>query len=154
MNTDDPIEKIVRRFGQLKAGRGTWETHWREIAERVLPRMDGFGRRPTPGEKHTEKQFDATAALALERFAAAMDSMLTPRASRWHRLAAADPSLNEIPAVRSWFDEVTALLFAYRYAPAANFAAPRPRGGQWPPAWRQAPGPSAPRPRPPCFARG
>lgn len=122
MNTDDPIEKIVRRFGQLKASRGTWETHWREIAERVLPRMDGFGRRPTPGEKHTEKQFDATAALALERFAAAMDSMLTPRASRWHRLAAADPSLNEIPAVRSWFDEVTALLFAYRYAPAANFA--------------------------------
>jgi hypothetical protein len=39
-----------------------------------------------PGDKHTEKIFDATACLALERFTASMESMLIPRTQRWYGL--------------------------------------------------------------------
>jgi hypothetical protein len=77
--------QVIKRYDSLKGERGTWENHWEEIAERVLPRYKNSmqsGSNITRGEKRTEKMFDATAALGLERFAAAMESMLTPRNSR------------------------------------------------------------------------
>lgn len=116
-------EALVREFEQLSGKRGVWESHWQEIAERVLPRADQFqGVREPKGTKKAEKVFDSTAPLALERFAAAMDSMLTPRSQRWHKLKSTDPLINKDHAAKEWFDEVTRILFSARYSPKANFA--------------------------------
>lgn len=116
-------EELVREFCKLEGKRGTWESHWQEIAERILPRAREFTTiREEKGGKRTDKIFDATAALALERFAAAMESMLTPRAQKWHRLKSSNPFINDDPDVKEWFDEVTRILFAQRYSPRANFA--------------------------------
>ena len=118
-NADD----IIREYEQMEADRGVWEEHWREIAERVLPRQNWFSASDkTPGEKRTEKIFDATAGLALERFAAAMESMLTPRTMRWHKLTTSDPDLDDDPTIQAYLDEVTDILFQVRYNPKANFA--------------------------------
>jgi hypothetical protein len=118
----DLAEEIIRRQERLAAERGTWESHWQEIAARVLPRQDEFVRKRTGGEKRTERICDATAALALERFAAAMESMLVPRTQRWHRLRATDERLNQNQEVRRWFDRTTDILFAARYSTHANYA--------------------------------
>ena len=116
-------ESIVREFEQLRSQRGTWEYHWQEIAERVLPRADTFYKvRQEKGEKKHEKVFDSTPVIALERFASAMESMLTPRNQKWHGLKATLPELNQEHEVQVWFDEVTRRLFAHRYSPKANFA--------------------------------
>jgi hypothetical protein len=119
-------DEIVKRIAQLAANRSVWEEHWTEIADRVLPRAAGsflaFGLGATPGEKRTEKVYDSSATLALDRFAAAMESMLTPRNSKWHRLRASDNKLNRNRDVLVWFDEVTDILFRRRYSPRANFA--------------------------------
>lgn len=116
-------EDIIRRHDRLKSERSIWESHWQEIAERVWPdRAQFVVRDRTPGEKRTEKMFDATAALALTRFAAAMESMLTPRTAKWHRLRVPDEELNEIPSVQRYLDEVTNILFRVRYSARANFA--------------------------------
>lgn len=115
-------EDLIRRHEALTATRVTWENHWREIAERILPRQDSFQRNWTEGAKRNEKIFDSTAPVALERFAAAMESMLTPRAQRWHRLRASDQALNEAEGVRDWFRRVEDILFAARYSPRANYA--------------------------------
>ena len=113
---------IIARRDRLKAARATWDSHWQEIAERVLPRHAAFTARRPAGEKRTRELFDATAALGLERFAAALESMLTPRAQRWHQLRASDPALNALPEVRAWFDQAEEIVFAKRYAPSANYA--------------------------------
>lgn len=119
----DIIEEVLRRQQAMESERSTWETHWQEIAERVLVRQSGsFNSTPIPGDKRTDKQYDPTAALALDRFSAAMESMLTPRNGKWHRLRATDPRLNKAARVRRFFDEVTDLLFRHRYSPRANFA--------------------------------
>jgi hypothetical protein len=76
----------------------------------------------TPGAKKTEFIFDSTAPIALKRFAAILDSLLTPRNSTWHRTLASEPALNKDRSVRLWFEELNRLLFKYRYAPKANFA--------------------------------
>ena len=107
----------------MEGERGTWENHWKEIAERILPRQDWFqASNKTQGDKRTEKMFDATASLALERFAAAMESMLTPRTQHWHKLKVTDSYLSKNKQVNQYLDEVTQILFQVRYSPKANFA--------------------------------
>lgn len=115
-------EDIIKRYEQMRSGRGVWESHWREIAERIRPTHNQFQRVNVPGQKQTDKIFDSTAALALERFGAAMESMLTPRTQTWHKVKPMEQGLAEDPAVMAWCDEVTRILFAVRYAPKANFA--------------------------------
>lgn len=122
MTMDQRAQDHLKRFEQFSSERSGFEQHWREIAERILPRADYFNTGRSSGDKHTEKIFDATAGLALERFAAAMESMLTPRTQRWHRLSAISEELNEDPSVRLWLDTVTDILFDIRYSPKANFA--------------------------------
>ena len=129
----DYADLILRRQSRLEGERANWESHWAEAAERVLPRQRDFqGVRRAGGEKLSEKVFDSTAPLALEKFAAAMESMLTPRNERWHELtlghATGERALSlkggeDYPqAVKEYLYAVTPILFRLRYAPQANFA--------------------------------
>ena len=119
-------QDIIKRYDQLEAARGTWESHWSEIDERVLPRyansMQSSKSELTRGDKRTSKMIDSTAGLALERFAAAMESMLTPRTQKWHRLKASDENLSRDHDVKLWFEAATNALFKQRYSPKANYA--------------------------------
>lgn len=127
INSDDQALQIIRRFDHAESLRGNWSSHWEEIALRVLPHyagtFSGQGLNRADGAKRTEEMVDATAALALPKFASVMESMLTPRTSRWHRLAPTDRVLLKNRNVKMWFEEVTDILFDYRYAPKANYAA-------------------------------
>ena len=76
------VEDCLRKLAELEGRRYNWDSHWSEVAELVWPAADEFLTSRTPGEKRSATIFDATAALALEKFAAAMESMLTPRAMR------------------------------------------------------------------------
>jgi hypothetical protein len=118
MQTDD----IFSRFSGLVRSRAVWESHWEEIAERVLPRSAEFTGHRTQGDKRTAKLYDATAALALERFAAAVESLLTPRGAKWHMVRSSNVELNKDDDVRLWFDQVNDALFHHRYSPKANFS--------------------------------
>lgn len=115
-------EELVDVYNSLKGGRGTWEQHWEEIAERILPRQMGFLGERTAGEKRTQKIYDSRALIALERFANVMDSMLTPRQTKWHNLKVTNPDLQKMREVQDWFYAVNQRLFDYRYSPKANFA--------------------------------
>lgn len=116
---------IIGRYGKAVSDRGTLDSHLEEIAKRILPNYSGTFTRDnhrTPGEKKTEDMIDATGALALGRMASALESMLTPRNSRWHGLGPSDKHLQKDRSVREWFENLTDILFQYRYAPRANFA--------------------------------
>jgi Bacteriophage head to tail connecting protein len=119
---DSRVDDIIRRQEKMSTDRAIFDSHWREIAERILPRADHFRVNRNPGDKHTEKIFDATANLALERFAAAMESMLTPRTQRWHKLKTGVDELDQNQEVQTYLDEVVKILFSVRYSPKANFA--------------------------------
>lgn len=119
-------EQLCDEFAKLENSRTNWESHWQEIAERVLPSHSrsflGQNSFNIDGDKRNTKMIDSTAAMALDRFAAAMESMLTPRNQRWHSLRSTNPELNKIRAVQLYFENVTDILFRYRYAVKANFA--------------------------------
>ena len=126
MDSEQAAANIIKRFDTAEGKRSNWESHWEEIARRILPSYaESFqkqGQYTTTGDKRTEEMFDATGALALPKFAAAVEFMTTPRGSTWHHLMPMDPVLRKNRGARLWFDEANAALFKYRYAPRANFS--------------------------------
>lgn len=119
---EDYAQQVLRRYEQLKSQRANFERQWSEIAKRVLPRADDFITKRHPGERREQYVFDSTAQLALPSFAAAMESMLTPRTQKWHSLAPVDDDLTEDDETRAYLERVRDLLFRMRYSASANFA--------------------------------
>ena len=116
------VNECIRRQALIEGTRGTWDSHCREIAERIWPAADIFqNHRRTEGEKRTEEMLDSTAALALEKFAAALESLLTPRTQKWHGLKSSNEDLNDAPGVEEWFERASAVLFSMRNAPRSGF---------------------------------
>ena len=115
------IENLIKKYESIKGLRGTWEEHWEEIAERLIPREMGFVGKREKGEKRTQKVFDSRPMLALNRCSSVLDSMITPAQSRWSFIKSTNPALNRIHEVRKYHEEVNRILYASRYRPAAGF---------------------------------
>lgn len=119
----------LKRYESARSRRTTWDDHWRDIDEFFWPRTDGFtgeGRGNVGGgwgggEKRMERVYDITAPLALDRGAAGLSALVIPQSERWHTLRASDDALNDVPAVKKWFEDVTELLFDMRASPKANY---------------------------------
>lgn len=125
MTEEEIVHESLKEFESLQRDRSIFNQHWEEVAELVLPTYRNtftYGSYNTQGEKKTERQVDSTAALALTRFAAILDSLLTPRNMFWHGLAADNEELAKIRDVKLWFEAVTKILFKQRYKPTANFS--------------------------------
>lgn len=123
-NEDEVVSKTLQLFWQLHSWRAVFASHWEEVAELILPEYRNtffFGSFNWPGQKKTDRQVDATGMLALQRFAAICDSLLTPANMRWHALGTNNPFLNKDREVALWFEQATNILFQHRYAPTANF---------------------------------
>lgn len=117
--------EVVRDFERRSGTRGIWEDYWQEISDLVEPSMGNnirFGDVNVPGERNFDKQMDSEPTRALSKFAAILDSLLTPRGSMWHRLIPSDRVLLKDQAVKEWFEEATNILFQHRYSPEANFS--------------------------------
>lgn len=120
----DYVQDVIREYETAYRYRTTWEAHWEEVADLVLPEYRGTLRTNsfwTPGAKRTQLQFDSTAPMALSKFSAILDSLLTPRNSFWHSLKPADESLLKDNEVSLWFEQATHVLFQHRYRTSANF---------------------------------
>ncbi len=117
---EEMLNQIMRDQSSMETSRKTWEQHWEEVAERCLPRASGFTSKKQDGTKRNEKAIDSTPILALERFAAAMESVITPRTQTWHGLQ--NERFADDNEVQRYYEECTKILFRIRYAPQANFA--------------------------------
>jgi hypothetical protein len=120
MDSRDIAGDILRRQQHLETERAIYESLWQEIADLMVPRAGVFTHKGTPQLR--PQVFDSTAVLALDRFSAAFESMLTPRSQTWHMLKPLNDDLVDDAEVKRWCDEVTRRLFAFRYSPRSNFA--------------------------------
>lgn len=117
--------ETMREFGQYQTRRSMFAGQWEEVAQLILPTSRNtffYQNYNTPGQKKTQQQVDATGALALHRFCAIADSLVTPRNMQWHGLQG-DEYVMKDRACRVWFENTTKLLFRQRYDSNANFAA-------------------------------
>lgn len=120
---DSRATECLDFHARLITARQSFEEIWQEIDDRISPTRQEFGNKSSPksskGKPNQEKVFDATPGLALDRFKAAMHSLVTPRAQVWANIKPVDEALAEDIEVKRYTDEVNKRLFAARYA--ANF---------------------------------
>lgn len=128
--TDEEAElahKCIRDYNYLFGLRGNWNSHWTEIAQRIYPDhsflFQNYSQITQMGDKRMTQVYDSTGILALQRFGAILDSLLTPRNQFWHQLKADDPIIQRDKASKIWFDKANQILFDQRYKQRSNFAA-------------------------------
>ncbi len=126
--TGDRADKLVfdtiHEFNSMQVWRNMHASMWEETANLIATNYVNtffFQNFNWPGMKKTDKQVDATGMLALDRFAAICNSLLTPNNMTWQKLAADDDYVMKDRATRMWFETVTRILFKQRYAQLANF---------------------------------
>lgn len=118
---DDLANSVVREQERLAAARMGWETHWQEIAERVLPDFADFQVTRERGSSNTERLVDSTATLAVNTFGSALAGLLVPSENTWATLSAGVPELDRLPRVQRYFEQLNRVLFTERYRAGANF---------------------------------
>lgn len=118
----DDANSLLSNYGYLRDQQANFRMLWDTIAQYVMPAWDNFTGEQSEGIVRTTRLFDATAVSANERFAAAMEQMLTPRTQMWHDLIPADDSLRDNEEVQAYCALIRKKLFAARYRPGANYA--------------------------------
>ena len=102
------LTKLRSRKQQLWTERASWDPHWRDLAEHVLPRTGQWAPDDrNRGEKKHRLIYDSTATGALEILTAGMMAGATSPARPWMRLQTPDPDLNKHKPVEVWLETVT-----------------------------------------------
>ena len=70
-------KQIDQKIQDLKSERGTFETHWQELTDYILPRKNTITTTRYPGEKRNIQILDNVGMHSNELLAGALHSMLT-----------------------------------------------------------------------------
>jgi len=96
------IKKIVKKWKHLKANRGTWDTHYQELADYILPRKNTITDKKTEGQKRTFQILDNTGIQSNELLAGALHSLLTNPNGQWFELTTGNFEVDNSPGVLPW----------------------------------------------------
>ena len=97
--------ELKNNLSRLMEKRSTWESHWQEIADLMLPRKAEITKERARGDKRSTLIYDATAIHSLELLAASLHGMLTSSANRWFSLRFKEGILNESDEAREWLED-------------------------------------------------
>lgn len=113
------VDALLKQWEFLKGTRVNFDTIWQEVKDLTWPAGDDFTTSTMQGDRRSQNQWDMTGALALEKFAAVMESLLTPRQQRFHHLTS--PMLKGDRRTAEYFEQVEDILFKMRGRPRAGF---------------------------------
>lgn len=117
---DDPrAASLVKRYSTLQTQRSSWESHWQEIADYIVPRKADITKKRTSGDKRSELIFDGTAIHAAELMAASLHGMLTNAATPWFSLRYEENELNGDDESKEWLEGATDVM--YQHLARSNF---------------------------------
>ena len=106
------FDYIRKRLDKLEADRSTWESHWQEILDYVMPRKAEITFLRSRGEKRTEVLFDSTAITANNLLAASLQGTLTSPSLPWFSLKLRDDDTNKIRDVQIWLEDTARRMYA------------------------------------------
>ena len=86
MAKTDLTKKLLKRFDRLTSQRQSWETHWQEVADFMMPRKADVTKTRSRGDKRTERIFDSSPLQAVELLSASLHGMLTNPSTPWFSL--------------------------------------------------------------------
>ena len=96
------VKQIKSKVDTLKSERATWESHWQEIADYMLPRKNQILSTTTPGEKRSINVLDNTGIYCLELLAGQLHGLLTNPNALWFELTTGVLGIDRMDDVRIW----------------------------------------------------
>ena len=114
-------ELSIRRFKKAKSNRGSWDSHWQDVADYVLPTRS-FVVTKNPGAKRRLRIYNSAAPEAAVSLASALDGMLTNTAIRWFEVLSDDNDVNEDRDAQAWLYDTTSRILAYLDSTDSGFA--------------------------------
>ncbi|MDP8249278.1 portal protein [Pseudochrobactrum saccharolyticum] len=130
-------DSIMRMQQQMAVERYYWEATWRDVVTLCMPyashkyelngmniasSLTGTAQQPQAAQRSKEI-FDATAAWSLDRLNAGMESLIAPRAQKWHAFSLDDPfAPDPTDLEEEWLDRLRDYHFTARYDAKSNFA--------------------------------
>lgn len=121
-------EDELLNYAEAKSARSARENEYRLASAYCLPEHYGVWSSEGPVAIGTSGQqavrrtvFDSTGARSLPKYTSVLERLATPNGSRYQGLRASNTALNKIRRVKSYFDELTDLLFKLRDGPVSRF---------------------------------
>jgi hypothetical protein len=111
MAKTDLTKKLLSRFDRLSGQRQTWETHWQEVADYMLPRKADITKQRSRGDKRMELIFDSSPLQALELLAASLHGMLTNPSTPWFTLRFKESSMENEEEGKVWLEAATEIMY-------------------------------------------
>ena len=103
-------KKVISNYESLNVQRSTWESHWQEIADYMLPRKADITQKRTKGDKRHDQIFDGTATHSLELLAASLHGMLTSTTSAWFALKFRNDIIDQDDTSREWLENCNKIM--------------------------------------------
>lgn len=88
--------------------RSSFEAHWRDLGDYILPRRTRFFVSDrNKGDRRSQKIIDSTATFAARTLRSGLHAGITSPSRPWMRLTTPDPELAEFGPVKAWLHIVT-----------------------------------------------
>ena len=108
----NPKAKLVLdRYQSLNTQRQTWEEHWQEVADYMMPRKADITKKRSKGDKRHELIFDGTAIHSLELLSASLHGMLTNISSPFFYLKYRNSQLDKDDEAKEWLESCTDIMY-------------------------------------------
>lgn len=109
----DLCKFVCDKYEKLKTVKGTWENHWKDIADYFQPnKNDIWGSGQIKGDKKGIELFDSIGVRSAERFASHIYGLLMNPAVAWLSFTSGDEEVDNEPEVAEWIQkEAKATMF-------------------------------------------
>ena len=111
MPAEEMAMNLLSRLSTLETQRMTWEHHWQEVADYIVPRKADITKKRSPGDKRQELIFDGTAIHSAELLSASLHGMLTNASTPWFSLRYRDTETDEMDAAKEWLESATDVMY-------------------------------------------
>ena len=95
----------------MEGDRQTWEDHWQQILDYVMPRKADITFTRSQGESRTDILFDSTAITANNLLAASLQGTLTSPSLAWFHLKLRNEELNNQREVQLWLEDTARRMY-------------------------------------------
>src|SRR5687768_7523008 len=100
-------QRVLQRLGALRTEYATWEGHYRELGEHILPRRFRFRNdEPNRGDKLNDSIINDTPLIAARILHSGLMAGITSPSKKWFRVSTPDPELAEFGPARAWLHVV------------------------------------------------
>lgn len=133
------VDDLIKKQQVMAQDRSQWEAAWRDVVTVCMPAASDLydyggtitsAAREMTGTANTPKAptrsrelYDSTGVWAGERLTAGIESLITPRAQKWHSNVLDDPfSPEPTDLEEEWLDRLRDYQFDARYNARSNFS--------------------------------